>query len=78
MVNQPTRDKNVLDLVFSNQPHLFNECSTNILKPQSDHKLVNFQMSNPTTINGGNNPAQTKDRPEFSTFDFRKGDELDW
>ena len=72
IVNQPTRGKNILDLVFTNQPHIYTECSTQLLKPQSDHKLVNFMFTNPTTINEEDAEASSQIvKPEIATFNFK-------
>ena len=49
IVDQPTRGKSTLDLIFTSKPHLFGACSTKILKPVSDHHLVCFEMSNPSS-----------------------------
>ena len=53
LVNRPTRGKNILDLIFSNKPHLFEDCSTTIIRPNSDHDLVNITMTNPTSVRSG-------------------------
>ena len=75
LVNQPTRGKNVLDLIFTNQRHLFGECSTNIIKPQSDHNMVNFDMANPTYIKHTNIEDNEIPTPEIATFNFPKGND---
>ena len=76
IVNQPTRGRNILDLVFTSQPHTFSDCSTEVLKPLSDHRLVSFMFTNPTTVS---EEAVNTDRritePEIATFNFRNADE---
>ena len=75
LVSQPTRGRNILDLVFSNQSHLFGDCYTTALKPLSDHKLVNFNMTNPTTIRDQNAPLQCHHNiPVIATFNFGNAD----
>ena len=77
LVSQPTRGKNVLDLVFSNQPFLFGNCRTTILKPQSDHKLINFDMVDPSTTpdsSSCHHPSSPHPQPEIATFTFGKAD----
>ena len=76
IVNQPTRGKNILDLVFTNQPHLFGECSTSIIKPYSDHDLVNFNMVSPSCFKLTNSEdQQAAPIPEIATYNFNDGDE---
>ena len=87
MVNQPTRGKNILDLIFTNQPHLFKECSTSNIKPQSDHNLINFKMSAPKDFRTMKDPQPTIPTPQIATFNFKEADdttfkeklkEVDW
>ena len=76
IVNQPTRGKNVLDLIFTNMPQLFGECSTSIIKPQSDHDLVHFVMANPNIFNFNNSEEhQPAPVPEIATYNVHDADE---
>ena len=75
IVNQPTRGKNILDLVFTNQPHLFGNCSTTKIKPQSDHDLVNFTMLNPNCVIPTSEEQQSMVIPEIAKFNFPAANE---
>ena len=44
MVDKPTRENNILDLVFTNNPQMFGKCITVSIKPMSDHKLISFEL----------------------------------
>ena len=54
---------------------MFGECSTAVLKPLSDHKLVNFMVTNPAVVQGGMTEADQLSIPEIAQFNFRKGAE---
>ena len=75
IVNQPTRGKNILDLVFTNKAHLFGDCSIDIIKPQSDHHLVNFLMANPTHITEAEQENISGVLLDITSFCFPKGDQ---
>ena len=75
VVNQPTRGKNILDLIFTNRPDQFSNCSSAVLKPLSDHRLVNFVVANPAVIKGDDTYLENHVAPEFSSFNFRSGNE---
>ena len=75
LVNQATRGKNVLDLVFTNQPFLFRDCTTSELKPMSDHRLVSFSMDNPVTTSDDDHAQNQEPPPEIATFDFVSANE---
>ena len=74
IVDQPTRGKNTLDLIFTNKPSLFGECSTRILKPVSDHNMVKFTMENPSNIKINLPKTTGKSRTEIAKFNFAEGD----
>ena len=44
LVDRNTREKAILDLVYTDAPELFGECRTSSVKPYSDHNLVSFNL----------------------------------
>ena len=69
LVDKPTRENALLDLVFSNCPMLLAQCSTKVVKPHSDHNLVNFVLNNCTNRENNQEAAEL---PEISTFNFKE------
>ena len=45
MVDKITHGKEIIDLVYTNNPVSFSECKTSLLSPQSDHKVVSFHIT---------------------------------
>ena len=45
LVDAPTRDNNILDLVFSNCAEHFSDCRIKSISPVSDHNLVSFSLT---------------------------------
>ena len=64
-----------MDLVFTNKPQLFSDCSTEVLRPMSDHKLVNFSLTNSTNVSGEDAGAEAVKVPEIATFNFRNANQ---
>ena len=74
LVDKPTRKKNTLDLVFSNQPSLFSECNCEPIDTISDHKLISFGMTvNAAMATEFSCPA---DLPEVSKINFKRANRL--
>ena len=53
LVLEPTRGKNVLDLIFCSHPHIISDI--NIIPGMSDHEAILFNL------NGGNKPSVIED-----------------
>ena len=53
LVLEPTRGKNVLDLIFCSYPHIISDI--NIIPGMSDHEAILFNL------NGGNKPSVIED-----------------
>ena len=69
LVDKPTRQRNILDLVFTNQPSLFSECNCEPIDALSDHKLISFgvTVSAPTDAES----SYPTDLPEISKINFK-------
>ena len=75
IVSQPTRGKNILDLIFTNRTHLFGTCTTSKLAPQSDHDLVSLTLANPNYIYHTRDKSSEVKTPEIATYNFPKGND---
>ena len=57
IVDKPTRESNILDLVFTDNPTIFQSCTITEIRPISDHNLIKFDLSkvsqNNSTTNAG-------------------------
>ena len=57
IVDKPTRESNILDLVFTDNPTIFQSCTITEIRPISDHNLIKFDLSkvsqNNCTTNAG-------------------------
>ena len=64
--------KNILDLFLTDNPHAYSRCKTVNMKPHSDHKMVNFQLTTHTDIQDSNN--NFSEYPEAATFNYHRAD----
>ena len=73
-----TREKNILDLVFTNNHLLVNDCTTTINNKLSDHYLLNvklnFSYNNLNKVEKATNPYSTK----IFEFNISEADLEDW
>ena len=71
MVDTITHWKEIIDLVYTNNPLSFSECKTSMLSPQSDHKLVSFHITtNVANCVKGDAKTYSKNLLEVATFDY--------
>ena len=45
LVDKPTRENNILDLILTGAPERFSGCTTTIMKPHSDHNLIQLAIA---------------------------------
>ena len=72
-VDKPTTKDNTLDLIFSNKPHLMDECRITNMAGITDHHMVstNINVQQEDLLH---TPANdTQNQPEVSMYDFRGG-----
>ena len=70
MVDQPTREKAILDLVYTDCPVAFSECSVQNIKPTSDHNLVKFDLGI-SALKANDTQNNTTPIQEISKYNFR-------
>ena len=63
LVDKITHGKDVLDLVYTNNPRKFSSCKRTILVPESDHHMVSFEMT--TSIQECILNSKSKDTPQI-------------
>ena len=74
LVDKPTRNEAILDLLYTDAPELFAECSVDILKPVTDHDLVSF----PLRIPDGSTKVLEEvppELPDIMKYNFKQADE---
>ena len=72
VVDKPTRNKNILDLIFTRKPCLMSECETSILKPVSDQNLIHTTISSKNLVESNtNNGGNRFIKSEIAMFDFK-------
>ena len=74
LVTQPTRNNNVLDLVFTNITDNLFDCSINKLKTLSDHNLIELKFNHNDTDKAENSNECTKERTGYKKYNFYKAD----
>ena len=50
IINKPTRENNILDLFLTDNPHIYQPCQTNVMKPATDHNLITLIMDTHTPL----------------------------
>ena len=72
LVDKTTHNKETLDLLYTSNPQAFSECQTSVIYPESDHKLVTFQITTNTRhCVQGNNHKHLQKIPEIATYDIQ-------
>ena len=71
IVGTPTREDNILDLIYTDSPEIVTEPKVEILSPITDHNLVtcDIHVKNPT-----DEKNQQREVPEIKQFDFKSRD----
>ena len=73
MVDKPTRNNNINDLIFTNNPAALADCITELIMPVSDHNLVRMKLTCHTFTAYSEQPDETKRNP-LSFFNFKEAD----
>jgi len=73
IVDEPTRESNILDLIFTNNLEIFSDQNIQILRPITDHNIVSFkiQINSHETI-AANLPNNIRD---ISLYNFKSGNQ---
>ena len=74
LVDKPTRENAILDLVFTDCPASYSNCTVKSLKPMSDHNLVTFERNIKLTTTE-KTTAESPLQPETSKYDFKNADQ---
>ena len=71
IVNKPTHNKEILDLLYTSKPDVFSNCETSIIQPESDHNLISFTIPHTTSLSRETTKQKGRSKtPEICTFDF--------
>ena len=69
IVDKPTRQRNILDLIYTNTPQDLSSCTVTNIEPVSDHNLVRTQL---TTSTNSTEDEQNLGEPSLaSQINFR-------
>ena len=75
LVNKNTRKSALIDLVYTNSPDMFSNCTTSSVKPHSDHDLVSFNLKQLIPADGaGGDKSGLQDRPLIAQYNFGEAD----
>ena len=73
LVDKPTRNGAILDLLYTNAPELFSDCTVERLKPLSDHDLVTFPLR-VSDCSAETVEETPPDIPEILKYNFKQAD----
>ena len=71
IVDKPTRNSNILDLIFTDNPDAMSPIRTACMKPHSDHRLISTKITTHSTTQQDLPPAAL---PEAATYNLHRAD----
>ena len=74
----PTRGRNILDLILSNNPQMVGPITITISSHISDHSMLEFQLNHPYTQPQDDGPKEKPYTTNFHKYRLDKGDAEDW
>ena len=75
MFDKPTREKNILDLVFTDNQSIFQPCTATVLKPVTDHKLVKLNINRVSQGNKHTVTSVKKSEKGIKEYNFKSANQ---
>ena len=71
IVDKPTRENNILDLVFTDNPTIFQSCTVTGIRPISDHNPIKIDFSK-VSLNNCTPNADPLSKGGISTYNLKR------